>query len=177
MKTKLLITVIMGLALNVNMLAQKGYTEKINQLNDKGQRIGLWKENTNKYWRTETYYLNGKKNGLYRSFSIPKGELGCFGEYKNDTISGTWYYFGDFGHLMMIQKDFKKNDKKIPIEHQAQGIAPYQCYCITYYPNGIKKSEGILLWNEDPESDFTFEYGEWKYYSDTGILTKNKIFK
>jgi hypothetical protein len=34
-----------------------------------------------------------------------------------------------------------------------------------------------LLWEEDPESDFTFEYGEGKYYDDTGKLTKTKVFK
>jgi hypothetical protein len=77
----------------------------------------------------------------------------------------------------MMQKDFKENDKPTPAEHDSQRICPYQCYCITYYPNGNKESEGILLWDESPESDFTFEYGEWEYYDDTGKLTKTKVFK
>jgi antitoxin component YwqK of YwqJK toxin-antitoxin module len=177
MKEKLLVVVVFCLSLTINMFAQKGYAEKINQLNEKGQKTGLWKEDTNNYWRTETYYQNGKKNGLFKSFSISRGELSCFGEYKNDIITGTWYYFGDFGHLTTIQKNFKKNDKPIPAEHRAQGVCPYQCYCINYYPNGAIKSEGILLYVEDPESDLTFEYGEWKYYADTGELTTTKIFK
>lgn len=92
-------------------------------------------------------------------------------------MSSIWYYFGDYGHLIMIQKDFKKNNTPSPAEHYSQGICPYQCYCINYYSNGIKKSEGILLWEEDPESDFTFEYGEWKYYDETGKLIKTKVFK
>ncbi|WP_291529431.1 hypothetical protein [Bacteroides sp. UBA939] len=176
MKKKLFVIIAIGLVLNIDMFAQKEYAEKINQSNREGLKDGLWKENT-KSWRTEIYYRNGRKNGLYKSFSISKGELSCFGEYKNDTITGTWYYFGDFGHLIMIQKGFKENDKPIPIEHHAQGVCPYQCYCISYYPNGIKKSEGILLWDKDPEGDFSFEYGEWKYYSDTGVLTKVKKFE
>ncbi|MDD4608547.1 MAG: hypothetical protein PHY71_00125 [Bacteroidaceae bacterium] len=176
MKKKLLFAAIIGLVLHFNMFAQKGYAEKINQLNEKGQKVGLWKENRNKYERTEIYYHNGKKNGLYRVLNITNGELYFFGEYKNDTIIGTCYFFGDFGHLSMIQKDFKKNNKRIPIKG-VQGILPYQCYCITYHPNGIKESEGILLWSEDSDGEFTFEYGEWKYYTDTGVLTKTKIFK
>lgn len=177
MKEKLYIVTIFCFILNINLPAQKGYAERINQLNEKGQKTGLWKEDANKHWRTEIYYQNGKKNGLYKSFSIPKGELSYFGEYRNDTISGTWYYFGDFGHLIMVQKNFKKNDKKFSIKNRAQSIPPFQCYCVIYHPNGIKASEGILLWEDDPESDTAFEYGEWKYYTDTGALTKTKIFK
>jgi antitoxin component YwqK of YwqJK toxin-antitoxin module len=167
--------ILTGLALNINMFAQKGYAEKVNQLNSKGQKEGFWKEDL-KYQITETYYYNGLKLGIFKAFS-KKGELTCLGEYKNDTITGVWYHFGDFGHLIMIQKNFKKNSQPIPAEHHAQGSCPYQCYGISYYPNGVKKSEGILLWDESPESDFTFEYGEWKYYNDKGELIKTKIFK
>lgn len=154
--------------------AQKEYAEKINQLNDKGQKEGFWKEDL-KYQTEEAYYHNGLKSGTYKAYRDEK--LAYFGEFDNGEMSGIWYYFGDYGHLIMIQKDFKKNNKPTPTEHHSQGICPYQCYCINYYPNGIKKSEGILLWKEDPESDFTFEYGEWKYYDETGKLIKTKIFK
>jgi len=45
----------------------------------------------------------------------------------------------------MIQSDFQKNTFKIPLEHQALGVCPFRCYCIDFYPNGNKKSEGIML--------------------------------
>lgn len=44
-------------------------------MNERGQKVSLWKEDTNKYWQTEIYYHNGKKSGLYKSFSIPKGNV------------------------------------------------------------------------------------------------------
>ncbi|GHT00654.1 hypothetical protein FACS189421_12920 [Bacteroidia bacterium] len=174
MKTKLFIMILTGLALNINVSAQKGYAEKINQFNDKGQKEGFWKEDL-KFQTEEAYYHNGVKSGIYKTYR--RGTLACFGEFENGKMSGIWYYFGDFGHLMSIMKDFQKNDKPIPAEHHSQGICSYQCYYITYYPNGVKKSEGILLWDEDPEDDFTFEYGEWKYYNENGNLTKTTVFK
>lgn len=157
--------------------AQKGYVDKINKVNDKRQKEGFWKENINEYWRTETYYHEGKKNGIYKMFNTVRNELVCLGEYKNDIETGIWYTFGDYGHLLMIQNDFQKNTYQIPLEHQAQGTCLYRCYSISFHPNGSKKSEGILLWDESADSDFTFEYGEWKYYDENGKLIKVKVFE
>jgi antitoxin component YwqK of YwqJK toxin-antitoxin module len=176
MKTTIqyIILLIMTLT-SYSISAQKGYADKINQSNSEGQKEGFWKEDL-KYQTTETYYHNGLKSGLFKAFS-KKGELSCLGEYTKNEITGTWYYFGDYGHLIMIQSYFQKNTFKIPLEHQAQGVCPFRCYCIDFYPNGNKKSEGIMLFDKDPESDFTFEYGEWKYYDENGNLTKTKVFK
>jgi len=176
MKVKIFVMIITSLILfQMSMYAQKEYADKVNQLNSKGQKEGFWKENLD-YQITETYYHNGVKSGIFKAFSKNK-ELSCLGEYHNGEITGIWYYFGDYGHIMMIQKNFQKNTYQTPAEHHAQGICPYRCYCVGYYPNGNKESEGILLWNISPESDFTFEYGEWKYYDENGKLTKTKVFK
>lgn len=177
MKMKVLIVFIMSFVLfQNNIMAQKGYADKVNQLNSKGQKEGLWIEDTQNV-KCYSYFKNGVRDGLYWCVNKLKNRISSFGEFLNGEYSGTWYYFGDYGHLMMIQKDFQKNIYKTPIEHHAQGVCPCRCYCIEYYPNGNKKSEGILLWDEDPQSDFTFEYGEWKYYDENGNLTKTKIFK
>jgi len=76
---------------------------------------------------------------------------------------------------LSVQKNFKENIIQIPSKHKAIGFCSNLCYCIYYYSNGFIKSEGLLLWNVSPDSDFTFEYGEWKYYNDDGTLmyTKN----
>ena len=39
------------------------------------------------------------------------------------------------------------------------------------------KEIGILLWEISSQSDFTWEYGEWKYYDQTGKLIKTKVFR
>ena len=45
------------------LFAQKGYNDKINRYNDKGQKEGYWIEDRGSD-RIETYYENGKKTGL-----------------------------------------------------------------------------------------------------------------
>lgn len=160
----------------MNIFAQKGYAEKTNQLNDRGHKEGLWQEVVHTYWRTETYYKDGIKSGIFREYNT-KGELTCFGEYTDNYISGTWYYFGDYGHLMSIQKDFSVNTDTVILDSKKQYVYPHKCYMISYHPNGIIKDEGVLLWNEDPELDDTREYGEWKYYDESGELIKTKLFK
>lgn len=107
MKTRVVLILAICFSLfNFVVLAQNGYEDKVNRYNHNGQKEGLWKENTSKYWRTETYYQNGKKNGIYKKFSTRRNELELFGEYRNDTITGTWYHFGDYGHLMMTFSEF-----------------------------------------------------------------------
>ena len=53
----------------------------------------------------------------------------------------------------------------------------YYLIDVIIYPNGVIESEGILLWEISSQSDFTWEYGEWKYYDQTGKLIKTKVFK
>ena len=174
MKTKILILALIGLAINIQTFPQIKDASQINQYNADGKKDGFWKEDLG-YQFEETYYHNGLKNGIFKAYR--NGKLSYFGEYKNGGMCGTWYYFDDFGGLVGIQKEFQKNDKLIPAVHRASGIAEEQCYTISFYPNGVKESEGILLWDESPESDMTFEYGEWKYYDEQGNLIKTKIFK
>lgn len=155
--------------------AQKSYIDKINQFNDKGQKEGYWTEDRD-FDTIELYYRNGQKSGVFKSYS-KKGTLLSFGEYIDGKITGTWYYFGDKGHLMMIQKNFNINTDTVIIDNKKKYLYPYKCYTISYYPSGIIKEEGILLWNDDPIMDDSREYGEWKYYNEKGELIRTKEFR
>ena len=157
------------------LFAQKGYLDKINQFDAEGQKEGYWIEDRG-FDTIELYYKSGKKSGVCKSFS-KRGILSTFGEYFEGKIAGTWYYFGDKGHLLCIQKDFMVNKDIITLDSGKKHIYPNKCYTIQYHPNGIIKEEGILLWNDDPEMDDTQEYGEWKYYDETGKLARTKLFK
>ena len=174
MKNKYVILILIILGIHNNVIPQSEYKNTINKFNKQGQKNGLWKEDL-EYQKTETYYQDGLKTGIYKAYS-PKGELVYFGEFDHDIIAGTWYYFNDYGHLIMIQTDFSPNLHPIPIEHSAQGFYTSKCYTIIFHPNGRKESEGIMLFYEDPESD-CFEYGEWKYYDPDGNLANVKMFK
>jgi antitoxin component YwqK of YwqJK toxin-antitoxin module len=157
------------------MFAQKDYINNINQFNSEGEKDGYWIEDRS-YELFELYYKNGIKSGVFKRYS-KKGELNTFGEYKNDKMSGTWYYFGDKGHLIMIQKDFSINTDTVILDTGKEFVYKHKCYTISFYPNGIKKSEGILLWEDSPEMDDVYEYGEWNYYNEYGELINTKLFK
>lgn len=151
--------------------AQKEYVGNINKYDSKGNKHGFWIEENN-YQRIELYYKHGLKSGLIKYYNKDQTLL-CLGEYNDDFMSGIWYYFGNDGHLILLQKDFIKNDEIIitfdsGIKHKYKN----KCYTLTFHPNGYKKSEGILLWDEDPQSDDTYEYGAWTYYNEEGELRK-----
>lgn len=152
------------------VMAQEHVVPKVNQLNEKGNREGLWIEEYNEYYRAFTYYTNGKKNGP--CYILHNNLPSAIGEYTNGLDSGIWYYFRD-GILYYLLKDFKK------CEYPETNYV-YQCYCIKYYPNGNKEQEGILLFVDDPQTDFTSEFGKWKYYNEDGSLKEikeEKVFK
>jgi len=160
-------------------MAQKGYADKVNQLNSKGQKEGLWIDTIQKIRLREVYYKNGIESGIFKQYNL-EGRLLIFGEYCEGKECGTWYYFGSYGHLIMTFKDFSKNTYSTINEGNGEIYVPdYKCYMTSYYSNGNIKDEGLLLWNEGDsfESDFSIEYGEWKYYDETGTLIKTKEFK
>lgn len=155
--------------------AQSQYKGKINMYDDKGEKIGLWKNTTEKYY-IETYYLGGVKSGVYKLYSSDKEHLLVFGEYKENQMTGTWYLFHQpSGRLMWSFEKFKKNNVPIPAVHNTQTVCAYQCYSVRYYPDGVKESEGLVLCNDNLLDDF-YECGEWKYYSETGELIGTRQF-
>lgn len=170
-----LIIILTTFIFNTYMFSQIGYIDKINKLNKNGHKEGLWVENYNSI-TNELYYKDGQKSGVFKSYT-KKGKLSAIGEYTNGKITGTWYHFGDYGHLMSIQKDFRINNNTVILDSGKRYVYPYKCYTINYYPNGVVEAEGFLLWEEDPEMDTAREYGEWKYYDETGKLIKTKEFK
>ena len=145
--------------------------DEINKQDHEGLRTGLWVENQGEQTRF-CFYQKGVLDGPCWIISANEKRLYSFGEFSNGEYSGVWYSFGDDGVLLSMQKDFGKTTYEIPQTHRAQGTCPYQCYTISYHPNGCKQSEGILLWDVSPDADTTFEYGEWKYYDDKGKLVR-----
>lgn len=141
----------------------------INQLDSNEVRNGFWIEKNGQQIIFK-HYQKGILHGAYWIISVYDNHLITIGEFENGEYSGIWYNFDDNGKLLYIQSDFKRTSLQIPSIHDAKGFCTHQCYCIFFYPNGCKKSEGLLLWNISPDSDFTYEYGEWKFFNEAGIL-------
>jgi hypothetical protein len=177
MKKGIIVVILTLLFVNCSLFAQKADEYKINQLNEKGQKCGLWIDSTT-YFIFEGYYKDGVLSGVFKEYNSD-GQLMTFGEYCKGKMCGTWYFFRIEGHVDMIFKDFAKNTYSIMNVYGTRYVPDYKCYFISYYPNGNIKSEGLLLWSEgtEPETDLSSEYGEWKYYDKEGHLTETKVFK
>jgi antitoxin component YwqK of YwqJK toxin-antitoxin module len=170
---KIVLIILTNIIIPVCVFSQKG-SNTINQFNPKHEKEGFWVENIEDF-TIEQYYFNGKRTGIHKEYIRKK--IHCLGEYRNDSIIGTWCYFWNDGHLMMILTNCEEGQFEIPKTSVIEGEPfPHKGYCVVYYPNGMKQSEGFLLWDNSPLSDFTCEYGEWKYYDENGNLTETKYF-
>ena len=155
---------------------QNEISSDYNKTDSSGKKQGLWIEEKGQI-RIEQNYKDGIRSGVYKQFFA--GNLSILGEYTNGMESGIWYYY-DLGVLMMTFEDFVKNHDTITNEgNRGRYVPDYKCYSKAYYSNGNIKDEGWLLWNEgdSPESDFSIEYGTWKYYNEKGELIKTEEYK
>ena len=161
---------------NVTTKTQNKYADKINQYNNNGQKDGFWSDTTD-VGIIQCYYKDGLLSGLYKIYSST-GFLVFLGEYENGQMSGTWFHFYHTGHLATILKNFEPNTDTLYNNLNEAFVPDHKCYTISFHLNGNVKDEGALLWYEgdDPESDMSIEYGEWKYYDEDGNLIKTKIF-
>lgn len=126
-----------------------------------------------------TYYYQGIKDGAFVQTGM-KGDIGIVGEYKNNEMCGTWYYFESNGMLMFKLDQFTRNTDLVVNNNDYKNLIPeFRCFSTAYHSNGKVKDEGILLWcdGDSPESDMSIEYGEWKYYDTDGKLIKTTVFK
>jgi len=146
-----------------------------NKTDSNGKKQGLWIEEDGQT-RIERCYKDGIRSGVYKQFFY--GNLSILGEYTNDKESGIWYYY-DLGRLIMTFENFAKNYDTITNEGDKKKYVPdYKCYMKGYHSNGNINEEGWLLWNEGEgfETDFSIEYGTWKYYNEKGKLIRTKEF-
>lgn len=143
----------------------------INQLNDEGKKEGLWIEYNG---LITAYYKNGVKDGVFIYYNRKYGRVHAFGEYKQDFPSGTWYYFNDEGILLFTETNIEKNTKYTRMRDDGVEITPlFTSYLVEYYPNGYKKAEGRVLYDEDVEI-VNYKTGTWKYYDKQGKLVQTK---
>ncbi len=139
-----------------------------NLRDSKGLKTGLWIENKG---LIEVYYKNNLRDGVYRAYNKKNGKLSGFGEYTKDMKSGTWHYFDEKSQLFMKEQNISINHRKIKRDDGVEILPQFKSYVILYYPDGIIKEEGNVLYDEDIEIDF-FKTGLWKYYDSKGAIIK-----
>ena len=69
-------------------------------------------------WRCETYYKNGKRNGIYKKYTNNK--LSVCGIYTNGRPTGIWYFFLPSGEIRIALKHIRPAPKN---PHQYKYIA------------------------------------------------------
>lgn len=180
MKSKtFLILLILILALLIKCQAQTQVVldpirmtcKNCNQMDSQGNKNGLWVEKfTGGFYLR--YYRNNKRDGVSIQYFYNSG-LSAFGEYCNGIPCGKIYYFGDNCELQFSEEDIKLIDTTLITNENIKATFIMKSYCKDYYPNGIIKSEGQMLYNLSPEIDF-YKIGTWKYYDEKGNLIKTK---
>jgi len=53
---------------------------------------------------------------------------------------------------------------------------PFKSYIKVYHKNGLLAEEGLGLYDESVQIDF-YMFGTWKYYDETGKLTREENYK
>ena len=163
-------------------LTEDQANDSINRRDADGRKNGLWKD-TSSTFIYERYYRHGHLSGPYIQYFRKDGLLAVLGEYKDNERCGTWYCFRKSGHLWMKLINFAKNTDITAKEHACNPkmnyntFPDYRCYSYYYYMNGGVESEGAMMWRKgnDPMSDSSIQYGEWKYYDTIGTLVGKKI--
>jgi len=149
----------------------------INQKDAEGRKNGLWiKDYPDSHW--ELRYKNGILHGVFVGYGKNQNKICTIGEYANGEPVGTWYYFTDDGTPSYKVYDFMKNDTIIIGDNKnLMEYKPfYKAWNVYYYPSGNKKSEGLLLFSEDPELE-SFKYGIWSYYDEDGTMVEKRMHK
>lgn len=148
---------------------------KINQFDSLGRKDGYWIDTTG-HFKEELYYRHGKLHGMAKYYNKHYNFIEWIENYDNGKPSGIWYAFDDNGQISSIQKDFKNNTDVVFYDSGRKYLFKNRFYYISYHPNGRKKSEGIVLYDDSWVIDF-HEFGEWKYYDESEKLIRTKTFK
>jgi len=145
----------------------------INQTDRQGRKQGLWIEDNG---LKEAYYLNGKKNGVYKSYLKKTRKLEALGWYEQDKPTGNWYYFDETSHLFLSEQILGAN-KNLKVKNDEGNfiLLPFQSYVKLYHKNGLVAKEGSALYDESIETDF-YMHGNWKYYDEAGKLIKEENY-
>jgi len=139
--------------------------------NKEGKKVGFWIEDDG---LRENYYKDGVMHGIFRLYQREHGRtfLGIFGEYKDGKPVGTWYHFGEYGELVLTEREIRKEK----VEYNGRLVPVIKSYAVFYYTSGIIKEEGIAQYDESIQIHF-LKRGIWKYYDRSGKLTETKDHK
>jgi antitoxin component YwqK of YwqJK toxin-antitoxin module len=142
-----------------------------NLRNAAGKKVGLWIENNG---LMETYYKDGLRDGVFKSYFGSNGRLDVFGEYRNGNPAGIWYFFNEKGHLILLEKEIGKNPGLTVKGDDGRTMRPpFKSYVIEYHPNGMIKEEGIALYEKSIQIDF-YKKKIWRYYDPSGKLIRTE---
>jgi len=146
----------------------------INKKDSQGKKQGLWIEDNG---LKEIYYLNGLKNGVYKSYFQKTGKLEALGWYEQDKSTGNWCYFDEASRLFIVENKLGSNKEiKVRNDEGTFILLPFKSFVKVYHKNGVLAKEGLALYDEDIEIDF-YMHAIWKYYDEAGKLIREENYK
>ena len=149
-------------------------SSQVSQLDSTGKKTGLWIEDY-KPIRVFAYYKNGLREGICQVIQQSTGDLYSIGEFKEGIKTGTWYHFNN-NFLLSKVYNIESNSQYKRVDGGTIIFPTHTATVIKYHPNGVIRSEGRILFNEDYEAE-SDDYGIWKYYDEQGVLINTIEFK
>ncbi|MBD5366876.1 MAG: hypothetical protein HDR82_07705 [Bacteroides sp.] len=174
-----------GPHINIQLSDLIADTKNTNQLDNKGNKTGVWIIERSDIVEV-AYYKDGLKNGLWRQFMKKNGEyrLNYEAYYLNGYSYGFKIAYDEDGNVAWIETNMSENTNFI--DNQAKFFKGYhpdfiskQAFYNYYYPNGTLKAYGWTLKADDDSEQIDEDFvGDWYFFTETGdsiILNEDQI--
>jgi len=183
---------------NNNLLSQ----QSINRTNKEGKKYGTWMDfHANGNLKTESNYVDGQLNGLYKLFDTHQRLLRV-GHYQEDSLLYSSQAMVDFEEP--FEKSEYYNDSTLKYRGAYKDVLPIGIHrfynkngtidsCFLYDNLGTFLGKGVMLDNGQKIGFWTFYYpsgkkkesgnfvedmksGNWKFFYETGELKQEGIY-
>lgn len=145
----------------------KGGLEKEEHYNDKGQLDGMYKDYFNDSLTEETPYVNGKKEGLSKSYDSKTGRVTAERTYKNDRQI---LYKGYYENGKLFTETQYKGEKLVSsVYYQPDG----KILCTNRYND---KGMPVGVFKNVSQRDNQYSINTETHYDETGAKTKSVVY-
>lgn len=149
-----------------------------NSKNTKGQNHGMCQRQTNDIYFEYGIYKNGKKNGIFRCYSMEDSikYLYSVSVYKDDVEVGPIFFFYPNGVCRYSVDSISSAKRFLSLAYDNMKNLAQEGYFTFYDESGKIIKEGWCLFYGNMEDDSVQEVGTWLFYNSDGEVEKKFIY-
>lgn len=169
MKTRRFLMWLLFAATLLPVFAQEKGGMWINRLDGSGQRTGWWTDTLSDCIVERARYAAGLKEGAFRRDNYREGRMTMVGEYRGGELKLVFFMRSDGTPASSCSEVFRVGAG----DDYPAGYA-YGCRYVEFYPSGMVKSDGTLLWNDFPWPEKGRKHGVWKLFDEEGNVKEER---